>query len=154
MKKYSIQLDIDESGAIKNVDKVAGTLDNATQSAVNLKQQLREMQQQLSNLDVNSEEFQKLSKEAGELKDKIKDASEAINRQAGSSFERLSNNAANLRESLFNLDFDQVGSSLKGLAGTVKGFTFEEFSSGLKNVTSGLVSLGKSLLTILGGCPT
>jgi hypothetical protein len=147
MKKYSIQLDIDESGAIKNVDKVAGTLDVATQSAVNLKQQLREMQKQLSSLDSNSEEFQKLSKEAGELKDRIKDASEAINRQAGSSFERLSNNAAGLRESLFNLDFEQVGSSLKGLAGTVKGFTFEEFSSGLKNVTSGLVSLGKSLLT-------
>jgi uncharacterized protein YdcH (DUF465 family) len=146
MKKYSIQLDIDESGAIKNVDKVAGTLDNATQSAVNLRQQLREMQKQLSNLDVNSEEFQKLSKEAGELKDKIKDASEAINRQAGSSFERLSNNAAGLKDSLLNLDFEQVGSSLKGLAGTVKGFTFTEFSDGLKNVTSGFASLGKALL--------
>jgi uncharacterized protein YdcH (DUF465 family) len=147
MKKYSIQLDIDETGAIKNVDKVAGTLDNATQSAQNLKQQLREMQQQLSNLDVNSEEFQKLSKEAGELKDKIKDASEAINRQAGSSFERLSNNAAGLKDSLLNLDFEQVGSSLKGLAGTVKGFTFTEFSDGIKNVTSGFASLGKALLT-------
>jgi uncharacterized protein YdcH (DUF465 family) len=146
MKKYSIQLDIDETGAIKNVDKVAGTLDNATQSAVNLRQQLREMQKQLSNLDVNSEEFQKLSKEAGELKDKIKDASEAINRQAGSSFERLSNNAAGLKDSLLNLDFEQVGSSLKGLAGTVKGFTFTEFSDGLKNVTSGFASLGKALL--------
>ena len=146
MKKYSIQLDIDETGAIKNVDKVAGTLDNATQSAQNLRQQLREMQKQLSNLDVNSEEFQKLSKEAGELKDKIKDASEAINRQAGSSFERLSNNATGLKDSLLNLDFEQVGSSLKGLAGTVKGFTFTEFSDGIKNVTSGFASLGKALL--------
>jgi chemotaxis protein histidine kinase CheA len=39
-----------------------------------------------------------------------------------------------------------VGSSLKGLAGTVKGFTFTEFSDGLKNVTSGFASLGKALL--------
>ena len=146
-KKYTIQLEVDQTGAIQNIDKVAGQLDTAASSAQNLKQQLREMQKQLSTLDVNSDEFQKLSKQAGELKDRIKDASEAINRQAGSSFERLSANAGNLKESLLNLDFEQVGSSLKGIAGTVKGFTFQEFGAGLKNITSGFATLGKALLT-------
>lgn len=146
-KKYTIQLEVDDSGAIKNVDKLAGELDTAAGSAQNLKQQLREMQQQISSLDSNSEEFQKLSREAGELKDRIKDASEAINNQAGSSFERLSNNAGQLKDSLLNLDFEQVGSSLQGIAGTVKGFTFKEFGDGLKNVTSGIGALGKALLT-------
>jgi len=146
-KKYTIQLEVDQTGAIQNIDKVAGQLDTAASSAQNLKQQLREMQKQLSTLDVNSDEFQKLSKQAGELKDRIKDASEAINRQAGSSFERLSANAGNLKESLLNLDFEQVGSSLKGIAGTVKSFTFQEFGAGLKNITSGFATLGKALLT-------
>ncbi len=144
---YKVGIEVDEQGAISKIDKVATSLGAADKSAKSLKQQLREMNAAIAELPQGSDEFQKLSNQAGELRDRIKDASEAINRNAGSSFEKLSNNAVGLRESLFNLDFEQVGSSLKGLAGTVQGFSFKELSGGLKDITGGFASLGKALLT-------
>jgi len=105
------------------------------------------MQQQLANLDPNTEEFQKLSTAAGEIKDKINDASEAIRAQAGPAFESLGNNAALLKQRLFNLDFEGVGQSVKALAGNVNNLKFGEATKGLSSLTSGFASLGKALLT-------
>ena len=154
-KNYVVSLTVDDSGAVAAVNNMTTALDKADTSTQSLKGQLRQMQQQLANLDPNTEEFQKLSIEAGKLKDKINDASEAVRAQAGPAFESLGNNASLLKQRLFNLDFEGVGQSVKALAGNINNLKFGEASKGVGSLTSGFGALGKALLTnpifLIGG---
>jgi hypothetical protein len=146
-KNYVVSLTVDDSGAVSAVNNMTTALDRADGSTKSLKAQLREMQAQLAGLDANSDEFRKLSIEAGKVKDQIKDASEAISAQAGPAFETLGNNASLLKQRLFSLDFEGVGQSVKALAGNVNNLKFGEASKGLGSLTSGFGALGKALLT-------
>ena len=145
-KDYVIRLQVDDKGAVQAVDNLTGALDTADQSATSLKAQLRGFQQQLASLPLGSKEFEELSKKAGQLKDQINDASEAVRANAGNAFESLSNNVGLLGERFVNLDFEGVGSSFKSIAATVSNFKLSDLTDGLKNVTSGFASLGKALL--------
>lgn len=146
-KNYVVSLSIDDKGAVAAVNDMTTALNKADTSSQSLKTQLRQMQQELQKLDVGSVEFQKLSQEAGKLKDQINDAAEAVRANAGGSFESLSNNASLLKDRLFNLDLEGVGQSFKSIAGTVKGFSFKEMQAGLGSLTSGISAMGKALLT-------
>ncbi len=77
----------------------------------------------------------------------MNDAAEAMNANAGSAFERLSGNASLLKDRLLNLDFEGVGSSIKALAGNVKGISFKDITSGIGGMISALSALGKAILT-------
>lgn len=146
-KNYVVSLTVDDSGAVAAVNQMTTALDKADTSSQSLKAQLRQMQAELAKLDVGSVEFQKLSQEAGKLKDQINDASEAVRANAGGAFERLSGNASVLRQRLFDLDFEGAGQSVKALASSAKSLTFKEATQGLKGFTSGIVDLGKAILT-------
>jgi hypothetical protein len=152
---YLVSLSIDDKGAVAAVNDMTKALDKADSSSQSLKAQLRQMQQELQKLDVGSAEFQKLSREAGELKDRINDASEAVRANAGGAFETLGNNASLLRQRLFSLDFEGVGQSVKALAANVNNLKFGEASKGVGSLTSGFAALGKALLTnpiiLIGG---
>ena len=154
-KNYVVSLTVDDSGAVAAVNQMTTALDRADNSTQSLKAQLREMQANLATLDVNSEEFEKLSRAAGKLKDQINDASEAVRANAGNAFESLSNNSAVLRQRLFDLDFEGAGQSVKALAVSAKNLTFKEATAGIKGLTSGLADLGKAILTnpilLIGG---
>lgn len=145
-KNYVVSLTVDDSGAVAAVNNMTTALDKADTSTQSLRAQLRQMQQQLANLDPNTEEFQKLSNAAGKLTDQINDASEAVRANAGSAFEQLGNNAGLLSERLLNLDFEGAGQSVKALATSAKNLTFKEATAGLKGLTSGFFDLGKALL--------
>jgi len=69
-----------------NAEKNIGQVVNATKS---LKTQLREMQNELNNLDEGSDRFRELSVAAGKLRDQIKDTQDVINSTAGSAVENL-----------------------------------------------------------------
>ena len=146
-KNYVVSLTVDDSGEVAAVNQMTTALDKADTSTQSLKAQLRQMQQELQKMDIGSEEFQKLSIEAGKLKDQINDAAEAVRANAGNAFEGLSNNASLLKDRLFNLDLEGVGQSFKGIAGNIKGISFKEIQSGISAMGSGLASIGKALLT-------
>jgi len=146
-KNYVVSLTVDDSGAVAAVNQMTTALEKADTSTQSLKAQLRQMQQELQKLDIGSEEFQKLSIEAGKLKDQINDAAEAVRANAGNAFEGLRNNAGLLKDRLFNLDLEGVGQSFKGIAANIKGISFKEVQSGISALGSGLASIGKALLT-------
>jgi len=112
----------------------------------NLTAQLRALKKELATLDPNSAKFQDLANKAGDVKDKINDAAEAMNANAGSAFEKLSGNASLLKDRLLNLDFEGVGSSVKALAGNIRGISFKDITSGIGGMISALGSLGKAIL--------
>lgn len=145
--KFVVQLEVDQSGVIQNVDTVEKKFNEIADSTNSVKKELRELQKQLSNLDQGSDEFQKLAKRAGELKDRLNDAAEAARNNAGNSFEVLGNNARGLKDSIINLDFEGVASSLRGIAGAAQGVKFGDLLTGIKNVGSSFAALGKALLT-------
>ena len=63
-------IDIDTSGAVKNVDQL-------TKSFVPLRQQIKQLRDQLAQLEVGSEEFNKISKELADLQQKNIEITEA-----------------------------------------------------------------------------
>jgi hypothetical protein len=124
-----------------------GNVSAASNGVENLTAQLRILKKELATLDPNSSKFQELANQAGEVKDKINDASEAMNANAGSAFERLSNNANLLKDRLLNMDLEGVTSSVKGLAGQVSGLSFKGAIDGIKGLGGALKALGTALLT-------
>lgn len=142
-----IRLNATDDGATSTIQKVGAASDAAAGSSENLKKQLRELQKELSTLDPNSQKFQELSLRAGQVKDQINDASEAIRANAGSAFEGLSNNAGLLTDRLLNLDFEGVASAARGLGANIGRIDFKSLSAGVQQAGTAFVDLGKSLLT-------
>jgi hypothetical protein len=139
--------DVDTGNSLQATDKVSAGMQTAANSTASLKKELREMQQQLSMLDPNSEAFLELSVRAGDVKDRINDASEAVRANAGNAFEGLSNNASLLGDRLLNLDFEGVASAAKGLGANIGRLDFKTLSAGVNNAASSVISLGKALLS-------
>jgi hypothetical protein len=139
------QLDIKVTG-VGDLDKATQAINNGAGSVTNLKTQLRTLQQELQTLDPSSDKFIQLSQQAGELRDKIKDTSEAVNANAGPAFERLGNNASLLTSKLGSLDFGGAAESVKALAANVKGVDFKTLGAEIGTFGKSLLSLGKALL--------
>lgn len=112
-----------------------------------IKQELRAVQDQMAGLDAGSQEFVKLSQKAGELRDRMKDVTEAVNANAGPAISNFGNNLSIARGQLGELDITGFGESLKRMGANVKAVSFKDMSEGLKSVTGGFASLGKALLT-------
>ena len=145
--KYVIQLEVDQSGVIKNTETVEQKFNAIADSTNSVKKELRELQKQLSTMDQGSAEFQKLAKRAGELKDRLNDAAEAARNNAGNAFEVLGNNTRSLKDSILNLDFEGVATSLRGIGGAAGNIKFSDLTNGIKSVGSSFATLGKALLT-------
>jgi len=145
-KNYVVKLDIDSSGAVSGLDNLQKEIDQVNGSTTSLKSQLRAMQAQLADMDPNDAKFNELSQQAGQLKDKINDASEAVRANAGNAFEGLGNNAANLTGRLMNLDFEGVGQSAKAMGTNISNVNFSGITSGIKAMGSQFAALGKALL--------
>lgn len=119
----------------------------ASESVISLTAQIRKLKQELTTLNPNSAAFAELATKAGELKDNMNDAAEAMNANAGGAFERLRNNSQLLKDRLMNLDFEGVTSSVKGLAGQVSGLSFKGAIDGIKSLGGAFKALGTALLT-------
>ena len=110
-----------------------------------LTKQLRALKQELATLDPNTAKFQELAVQAGQVKDQINDASEAMNANAGSAFERLRNNAGLLQERLVSLDFDGVSQSVKSFGTSLSGIKLKDIKGGIDSMTTSVTELNGKL---------
>jgi hypothetical protein len=100
------------------------------------------------------EDIARLSQRAGELKDQLSDANEAVNNFAtGSKFEQVSNSLGGIKDSLLSLDFDEAAqkanvfkSTLGNLDPKAIGGAFKSLTSVITTVGSAFVSLGATIL--------
>jgi hypothetical protein len=100
------------------------------------------------------EDIARLSQRAGELKDQLSDANEAVNTFAtGSKFEQVSNSLGGIKDSLLSLDFDEAAqkanvfkSTLGNLDPKAIGGAFKSLTSVITTVGSAFVSLGATIL--------
>lgn len=89
------------------------------QSIGSMKKEIRELQSVLTTLDPNSEEFAKAAARAGELKDNIEDANDAVNNMKGEPIESLKNNFEGLGGKIKSLDFEGATKSLNAMGTSV-----------------------------------
>lgn len=113
-----------------------------------LKQQLLEARNQLSGLEAGSEGFQNVARRAGELKDQMTDINEQVAIFAGGSkFEQAGTALGQVKDALFNLDFQGASEKAKALTTIISSISFKEATAGLGQLGSTFLSLGKALLT-------
>ena len=146
MTDYSIKLKLN-GDALENIDEVAKASGKANTSLKELKGQLRQVTNELLATEPGSEQFIKLTQQAGALKDQMKDVAESINANAGPAVESLGNNFQLLTGKLANLDFQGAAESLKAIGGNISNINFADFSKGIQSMGSALASVGKALLT-------
>ena len=139
--------EIDTSKSEQNLRQLGSAFDSADNAGKSLKAQLRELQAQLANTDPQTKKYQELSAAAGELKDKISDAAQAVGTQAGGAFEKVSGSLGLVTSRIANLDFEGAAEGAKLLAKNITEIKPGDIANGVKGIGSAFASIGKALLT-------
>jgi hypothetical protein len=112
-----------------------------------LKVQLRELQAQLAATDPDSAKYRELAQAAGELKDRVQDAAQAVGTQAGGAFERVGGSLGLVTSRIANLDFEGAAEGAKQLAANIGQVKPGDIANGIKGIGSAFASVGKALLS-------
>jgi len=131
----------------QSFDNVAVAQEEVVTSSKSLKAQLRELQAQLAATDPDSAKYRELAQAAGELKDKIQDAAQAVGTQAGGAFERVGGSLGLVTSRISNLDFEGAAEGAKQLAANIGQIKPGDITKGIQGIGSALGSVGKALLT-------
>jgi hypothetical protein len=139
--------EIDTSKSEQNLKQLGTAFDSADNAGKSLKAQLRELQQQLANTDPQTQKYRDLSKAAGELKDKIQDAAQAVGTQAGGAFEKVGGSLGLVTSRIASLDFQGAAEGAKLLAQNITEIKPGDIANGVKSIGTAFASIGKALLT-------
>jgi hypothetical protein len=97
-----------------------------------IKAELRDLKGQIADA-TDPESLRQLSMRAGELKDQLKDANEAVNVFAsGSKFEQVSNSIGGIKDSLMSLDFEEANQKAQVFAGALGKLNPADLAKGMK----------------------
>jgi hypothetical protein len=150
LKELNVQINATDAAINQGAqafENVAAAEEQVVTSSKSLKAQLRELQAQLAATDPDSAKYRELSQAAGELKDKIQDAAQAVGTQAGGAFERVSGSLGLVTSRIANLDFEGAAEGAKLLAQNITQIKPGDIAKGISSIGSALGSIGKALLT-------
>lgn len=95
----------------------------------------------------NQKEIQQAAQKVGEIQDKINSLNDTVrNFSSGSKFKILGNLFRGIAGNILSLDFSQANEQSKQLLAVSKSITFKEALTGIKDLGSTLINVGKSLL--------
>ena len=113
-----------------------------------IKAELRELKGAIADA-TDPESIAKLSQRAGELKDKLADANEAVNNFAtGSKFEQVSNSLGGIKDSLLSLDFAEAQQKAKVFASVLGNVNPKEIAAGFKAFTGVIKTMGSAFVKL------
>lgn len=113
-----------------------------------IKAELRELKGEIANA-TDPAEIARLSMAAGELKDKISDANEAVNVFAtGSKFEQVSNGFNGIKDSIMSLDFEEAATKAKTFATTLSTVNPASILTGMGSFVKMLGTLGSAFIKL------
>ena len=113
-----------------------------------IKAELRDLKGEIANA-TDPAEIARLSMAAGELKDKINDANEAVNVFAsGSKFEQVSNGFAGIKDSIMSLDFEEAATKAKTFATTLSTVNPASILKGMGSFVAMLGTLGTAFVKL------
>ena len=150
LKELNTQINATSSAinqGAQSFENVAAAEESVVTSSKSLKAQLRELQAQLAATDPDSAKYRELAAAAGELKDKIQDAAQAVGTQAGGAFERVGGSLGLVTSRLANLDFTGAAEGAKQLAVNIGQVKPGDITKGIQSIGSAFGAVGKALLT-------
>ena len=113
-----------------------------------IKAELRDLKGEIANA-TDPAEIARLSMAAGELKDKINDANEAVNVFAsGSKFEQVSNGFNGIKDSIMSLDFEEAATKAKTFATTLSTVNPASIIAGMGSFVKMLGTLGSAFIKL------
>lgn len=131
-----------------NVSTNATTVLNQTAAATNnARKELKELQKQMLSMDADSAEFQKAAARAGELKDQMNDAADAIRTSTGPALESMNSTFSIMQGQLTNLDFGGLGQSFTSLGRAVEKINFKTLKDELGGLVKGLGNLAGAIIS-------
>jgi hypothetical protein len=134
------------AGADGLFDKVNKKVGETEGSVVSLKSQLSKLKNELGNA-TDPKDVERLARAAGEVANKIQDAAKAAQIFAtDSKFEQIGNSLKGIAGNLASLNFRQAADQSKLLLSSVKSLSFKDAISGLKDMGVTFLNIGKSLL--------
>lgn len=95
-QKAQVDIIIDSKSATKNLQDLNNEINQTNEVSKSLKAQLRELTAELANLEPGTDRFNELSVAAGQLRDQINDANEAVAATAGNVGENLAGAFVNI----------------------------------------------------------
>ena len=108
--------------------------------------ELKDLKDQLIDA-TDPKEIARLSEAAGELTNRLADASESVaNFSTGSAFEQVSNQLGGIGESLGNLDFEDASEKVSTFTATVANFNPGALTKGLGTLTKSVATLGTTFV--------
>ena len=113
-----------------------------------VKAELKDLKGQLVNA-TDPAEIARLSKAAGVLSDKIKDANEQVKMFAtGSKFEAVGNGLGSIKRSLMSLDFEEANKKSELLVSTMGSLGKDDISKALKGLGGTVKNLGMAFMKL------
>lgn len=113
----------------------------------NYKEELKQLQLQLQQMEPGTEKFNAAAKKAGELKDKINDAKDATKAFSSESKTTQAKNLfGQIGRDLADMDFKGAAEKAKTFASVVKSISFAEIVTQVKSFGSAMIDLGKTLI--------
>jgi len=150
LKELNVQINATStainSGA-QSFENVAAAEQEVVTSTKSLKAQLRELQAQLANTEPDSDKYLELAAAAGELKDRMQDAAQAVGTQAGGAFEKVSGSLGLVTSRITSLDFTGAAEGAKQLAANIGGIKPGDITKGIQGIGTAFASIGRALLT-------
>lgn len=113
-----------------------------------IKAELRQLKGEIANA-TDSESMAMLAQRAGELKDQLDDANEAVKTFAtGSKFEAVGNSFSSMTSSLMSLDFEEANQKAKTFATTLGNIKPDDIGKAFKGLTGTIGTIGKAFVSL------
>ena len=113
-----------------------------------IKAELRDLKGQIADA-TDPESLRQLSMRAGELKDQLKDANEAVNVFAsGSKFEQVSNSIGGIKDSLLSLDFEEANQKAQVFAGALGKLNPADIAKSMKGLVGTITTVGGAFVKL------
>ena len=113
-----------------------------------IKAELRDLKGAIANA-TDPESLAALSQRAGELKDQLKDANEAVNVFAsGSKFEQVSNSIGGIKDSLLSLDFEEAQQKAQVFSQVLGKLNPADLAKGFKGLVGTISTVGGAFVKL------
>lgn len=147
LKTVQVEMAKTEKSGVDAANKTTESFVKTEVAAKSLKTQLKELKAQLA-IATDPKDVERLAKAAGEIKNKLDDATKAAQIFASDSkFEQVGTALRGIAGNLLSLNFKQAADQSKLLVAASKQITFKEALGGVKDLGTTLLNIGKSLLS-------
>lgn len=147
MKSTQAEIKATETTAVNAGKATTDSFKKTENATVSLKTQLKQLKAQLA-VATDPKDIERLARAAGEIENKLGDATKAAKIFASDSkFEQVRTAIGGIGRNILSLNFKQAAVESNLLVSAVRSITFKESIAGLKDLATSLLNVGKALLS-------